>query len=284
MNLNNIICEKKFNDQRIRYLLGDIRDYNRLLDAFRNVNIIYHAAALKQVDSIEYNPLEAIRTNIYGTENVVKAALERDVERVIGISTDKAVAPANLYGATKLCLEKIIIGGNVIGGNTTKFSILRYGNVMNSRGSVIPLFKKQKESNVLTVTHPDMTRFTLTLDEAINFVLNCTEIMIGGEIFVPKLPSYGIVQLAKVIAPKAEIKIVGIRPGEKIYESMISPHESYKALDCYDYYVITPNLNMMKYKLNKDYRFKCKQGFEYNSKNNHLIEDSKLKNLIDNLL
>lgn len=272
---------KRFNNNsKIRFLLGDIRDYTRLLDAFRNVDIIYHAAALKQVDSIEYNPLEAIRTNIYGTENVVKAAIERNVEKVIGISTDKSVSPANLYGATKLCLEKIIIGGNVIGGNTTKFSILRYGNVMSSRGSVIPLFKKQKHDGVLTVTHDKMTRFTLTLKEAINLVLNCTEIMKGGEIYVPKLPSYSILQLAKVIAPKAEIKIIGIRPGEKLYESMISPHESYKTLDCGSYYIIASNFNQLEKYKNKEFKFICEQGFEYNSENNHCISDEILKTLI----
>jgi len=278
--------KKKINiyNEKIRYFLGDIRDYNRLLEAFRNVDIIFHAAALKQVDSIEYNPLEAIKTNVYGTENVVRAAIERNVERVIGISTDKSVCPVNLYGATKLCLEKIIIGGNIMGGNTTKFSVLRYGNVMASRGSVIPLFKKQKEKGILTVTHKEMTRFTLTLDEAINFVLNCTDKMIGGEIFVPKLPSYGIVQLARVIAPKAEIKIVGIRPGEKIHESMISPHESYKSLDCGDYYIIMSKLALLeKFQNHPDFHFKCKEGFEYNSNSNPLMEDSKLRNLIDNL-
>lgn len=269
---------------KIRYFIGDVRDFNRLKSAFNGIDIVFHAAALKQVPAVEYNPLEAIKTNVYGTENVVNAAIEANVERVIGVSTDKCVSPVNLYGATKLCLEKIIIGGNVMSGNKTKFAVLRYGNVMSSRGSVIPLFQKQKETGVLTITDDKMTRFTLTLTEAINFVLNCSAKMMGGEIFVPKLPSYNILQLAQVIAPNAEIKVTGIRPGEKLHESMMSQYESHLAIDCTSHYVIIPTIKyyeMDKYQKHHNSMIVVGSGFEYDSFNNELISDDKLKSLID---
>ena len=228
-NMKQLFPENIYNN--IRYFIGDVRDYDRLLIATRDVDIIFHAAAMKQVDTIEYNPLEAIKTNIYGTENVIKAAIFNKVKKVIAVSTDKCVAPVNLYGATKLCLEKLIIHANVMAGkNGPIFSVLRYGNVLNSRGSVVPLFLKQKKDKLFTITDEKMTRFTLTIDQAIIFVLNSAAIMIGGEIFVPKLPSYNIKQLAKCIDSKTDIKIIGKRPGEKIHEAMISNTESYKTI------------------------------------------------------
>ena len=281
-NMKQLFPENKY--KNIRYFIGDIRDYERLLTATKDVDIIFHAAAMKQVDTIEYNPLEAIKTNIYGTENVVKAAIANKVKKVIGVSTDKSVSPINLYGATKLCLEKIIIYANLISGkNGTIFSVLRYGNVINSRGSVVPLFLKQKENKIFTVTDDKMTRFTLTIDQAIIFVLNCSSIMIGGEIFVPKLPSYNIMQLAKCIDNDAEIKIIGIRPGEKIHESMISINETNKTLINNDYFIVLPEIN-----INKDYEEKygknyIKDNNEYSSGNNELITNEKLIDIISKL-
>lgn len=279
-NMKQLFPESKYNN--VRYFIGDVRDYERLLTATKNVDIIFHAAAMKQVDTIEYNPLEAIKTNIYGTENVIKAAIANNVQKVIGVSTDKCVSPVNLYGATKLCLEKLIIYANLMSGyNGTIFSVLRYGNVINSRGSVVPLFLKQKENNCFTITDPNMTRFTLTIDQAINFVLNSASIMIGGEVFVPKLPSYNIIQLAKCINKDAEIKIIGIRPGEKLHESMISTSESYKTLIKDDYLVVLPEIQINKNyeeKYGKEYRI---LNEEYSSGNNELIDDNDLIKMIN---
>lgn len=279
-NMKQLFPEDKY--PNIRYFIGDVRDYERLLTATKNVDVIFHAAAMKQVDTIEYNPLEAIKTNIYGTENVIKAAIENKVKKVIGVSTDKCVSPINLYGATKLCVEKLIIHANLISGKEgTIFSVLRYGNVINSRGSVVPLFLKQKENKIFTITDERMTRFTLTIDQAINFVLNSASIMIGGEVFVPKLPSYNILQLAKCIDKDAEIRIVGIRPGEKIHESMISSNESYKTIINNDYLVILPEI-----KINRNYEEKYginyrKDNDEYSSGNNELISNDELINIIN---
>lgn len=278
-NMKQLFPESKYTN--IRYFIGDVRDYERLLNATKNVDIIFHAASMKQVDTIEYNPLEAIKTNIYGTENVIKAAIANNVKKVIGVSTDKCVSPVNLYGATKLCLEKLIIHANLMSGkNGTIFSVLRYGNVINSRGSVVPLFLKQKENNCFTITDPNMTRFTLTIDQAIFFVLNSASIMIGGEVFVPKLLSYNIVQLAKCINKDAEIKIIGIRPGEKLHESMISSNESYKTLIKDDYLVVLPEI-----KINKNYEEIYGNTYrflneEYSSGNNRLIDDNDLIKMI----
>lgn len=279
-NMKQIFPESKY--PNIRYFIGDVRDYERLETATQEVDILFHAAAMKQVDTIEYNPLEAIRTNIYGTENVIKAAIKNKVKKVIGVSTDKCVSPVNLYGATKLCLEKLIIHANLISGKDgTIFSVLRYGNVINSRGSVVPLFLKQKENKCFTVTDDKMTRFTLTIEQAIRFVLNCSSIMIGGEVFVPILPSYNIIQLAKCIDNEAEIKVTGIRPGEKLHEAMISSTESYKTIIKEDYMVVLPEI-----KINKNYEEKYGTNYrvrdeEYSSGNNSLISDSDLTKMIE---
>ena len=279
-NMKQIFPEAKY--PNIRYFIGDVRDYERLLTATKNVDVLFHAAAMKQVDTVEYNPLEAIKTNIYGTENVIKAAIQNNIKKVIGVSTDKCVSPVNLYGATKLCLEKLIIHANLMSGkNGTIFSVLRYGNVINSRGSVVPLFLKQKEKKCFTITDEKMTRFTLTIDQAINFVLNCASIMIGGEVFVPKLPSYNIVQLAKCIEKDAEIKIIGIRPGEKLHEAMISSSESHKTLMQENYLVVLPEIS-----INKNYEEKYGSNYrlgdeEYSSGNNELITDEVLIKMID---
>lgn len=270
----------------MRYLLGDIRDYERLNFAFRDVDIIFHAAALKQVPAIEYNPTEAIKTNIYGAENVIKAAINNNVQKIIAISTDKAVSPVNLYGATKMCFEKLFISANnLVGKRNICFSVMRYGNVFGSRGSVVPLFLNQTKNNKFTITDKRMTRFTMTLSDAINFVLNNANKMIGGEIFVPKLPSYNIVQLAKVINNIAEIDYIGIRPGEKIHECMINTHESCNTLNCKNYFIVLQNKKKVKKYIENykdDFISERKENNEYSSGYNELIENEKLKVLIEN--
>ena len=266
----------------MRYFVGDVRDYDRLLMATRGVDVLFHAAAMKQVDTIEYNPFEAIKTNINGTENVIKSAIFNKIQRVIGVSTDKCVSPVNLYGATKLCLEKLIIYGNMMSGKDGPiFSVLRYGNVFGSRGSVVPLFIKQKETGVITVTDEKMTRFTLTLRQAITFVLNSASIMKGGEVFVPKLPSYNIMQLAKCVDSTCQIKVIGKRPGEKVHEAMISSSESYRTKIMPDYYVVLPEI-----KIGTDYSMygdkNMEDEIEYSSGNNELMKDEVLSELIKN--
>ena len=278
----HFLSNSKFNNI-LRFFIGDIRDYERLQMATKNVDVIFHAAAMKQVDTIEYNPFEAIKTNIYGTENVIKSAIHNNVKKVIAISTDKCVNPVNLYGATKLCLEKLIIHANLISTNEGPiFSVLRYGNVLNSRGSVVPMFKEQQKTGCFTITDEQMSRFTLTINQAINFVLNCSSIMIGGEIFVPMLPSYNILQLARCINKDCSIKIVGKRPGEKIHESMLSATESNNAIivnDCY--FVITPDIQIVK-NYQETYGTKyMNKNKEYSSGSNELINDEILKTLIN---
>jgi len=282
------LMRKLFNDERIRYLLGDIRDYNRLQDAFKDIDVIFHAAALKQVPATEYNPLEAIKTNIYGSENVIRAAIFNNVTKVIAISTDKCVNPINLYGATKLCSERLFTNANIMSGkNGTIFSVLRYGNVLGSRGSVIPVFVEQKKTGTLTITDPKMTRFTITLQDAIHFVLFSMSIMLGGEVFVPKLPSYDIMQLANVIAPECDKKIIGIRPGEKLHEKMVSEDEAYNTIDCDNFYVIKPFQNdyfSQKYDEYYTGNYKGKNvpdEYSYTSGDNDLIKNELLKSMID---
>lgn len=253
--------KKKFSEEIypcLRYFIGDIRDKDRLIEAFNKVDIIFHAAALKQVPALEYNPSEAIKTNIYGAENVIKAAIINNVDKVIAISTDKAVSPTNLYGATKLCFEKLFIAANnIVGENNTKFSVFRYGNVFGSRGSVVPLFLEQSKVNKFTVTDINMTRFNLTLNNAINFVLNCSSNMLGGEIFIPKLKSYNILQLCNAINNKAEIEIIGNRNGEKIHECMVNSVELINCYECDNFYTI---LNLKS--LNNLYRYKNNYFFK----------------------
>ena len=225
----------------LRYFIGDVRDLPRLKRAFNGVDIVVHAAALKQVPACEYNPMEAIKTNILGSSNVVDAALDAGVKKVLALSTDKAVNPVNLYGATKLAAEKLMVQSNAYaGGMTTRFSCVRYGNVVGSRGSVVPLFIKQRESGVVTLTDARMTRFWISLDQGVQFVIRCIEEMQGGEVFVPKIPSMKMVDLAAVIAPGAEIKIIGIRPGEKLHEVLISEDEARTTIELADMYVVQP--------------------------------------------
>ncbi len=228
------------NEDNLRYFLGDVRDLDRLKRAFRGVDIVVHAAALKQVEAAEYNPFEAIKTNIMGGQNIIDAAIEEGVGKVIALSTDKAVNPANLYGATKLCSDKIFVAGNAYSQDKTIFSIVRYGNVVGSRGSVVPIYKKLKDTDEIPITDERMTRFWITLDQGINFVLDMLEIMKGGEIFVPKIPSMRVVDLAKALKPNCKIKVIGIRPGEKIHETLISEDDARHSVDLGDFFVIKP--------------------------------------------
>jgi UDP-N-acetylglucosamine 4,6-dehydratase len=233
--------EAGFNQPNLRYFIGDVRDLSRLKRAMDGVDIVVHAAALKQVPACEYNPMEAINTNILGTANVVEAALEAGVQKVLALSTDKAVSPVNLYGATKLAAEKLTVQSNAYSGERpTRFSCVRYGNVVGSRGSVVPIFLRQRQNGTLKITDKRMTRFWLSLEQGVHFVLNCIEVMQGGEVFVPKLPSTSIMDLATAIAPKAKLEEVGIRPGEKLHEVLISEDEARTAVELQDMYVIQP--------------------------------------------
>ena len=230
-----------YDASNLRSFIGDVRDLERLRRAFDGVDIVVHAAALKQLPACEYNPMEAIKTNILGSSNVIDAALDTDVSRVIALSTDKAVNPVNLYGATKLAAEKLFIQSNAYaGGRNTRFSCVRYGNVVGSRGSVVPVFLRQRETGEVTVTDDRMTRFWISLEQGVRFVIRCTEQMHGGEVFVPKIPSMTIVDLAKTIAPQAEIKVVGIRPGEKLHEVLISEDEARTTVELEDMFVVQP--------------------------------------------
>ena len=230
-----------FDDPCLRYFIGDVRDEQRLRRAFHGVNIVIHAAALKQVPACEYNPMEAIKTNILGSSNVIDAALDAGVTHVMALSTDKAVNPVNLYGATKLCGEKLFVQSNAYaGGMATRFSCVRYGNVVGSRGSVIPVFLKQRQNGKVTITDARMTRFWITLEQGVRFVIRCIEQMHGGEVFVPKIPSMSILDLAKAVAPNTDIDIVGIRPGEKLHEVLISEDEARTTIEMEDMFVVQP--------------------------------------------
>ena len=263
----------------VRYFIGDIRDRDRLYRAFTDVDIVIHAAALKQVPAAEYNPFEAVKTNIIGAQNVIDAAIDHNVGKVLALSTDKAVNPVNLYGATKLCSDKIFIAGNSYTGKNVKtiFSVVRYGNVIGSRGSVIPLFLNKKESGILPVTDLKMTRFWITLEQATRFVFKSLERMDGGEVFVPKLPSMSIVELAKTLCPKCKLEVVGIRPGEKLHEIMIPADESRLVLEFEDHFVIQPDFRF--YKRKRDYSTgegkPVNENFEYSSGTNswHLTSE-----------
>lgn len=225
----------------LRYFIGDVRDLERLRRAFDGVNIVIHAAALKQVPACEYNPMEAIKTNILGSSNVIDAALDAGVERVVALSTDKAVNPVNLYGATKLAAEKLFVQSNAYaGGRTTRFACVRYGNVVGSRGSVVPVFLRQREIGAVTVTDERMSRFWISLEQGVRFVIRCAEQMHGGEVFVPKIPSMTILDLAKTIAPDASVNVIGIRPGEKLHEVLISEDEARTTIELDDMYVVQP--------------------------------------------
>ena len=268
----------------LRYFIGDIRDYDRLTRAFEGIDYIIHTAAMKHVPIAEYNPMECVKTNVLGAENIINAALATGVKNVVALSTDKAAAPINLYGATKLCSDKLFVAANNIKGHRDiKFSVVRYGNVMGSNGSVIPFFMNKKKSGVLPITDPNMTRFNISLQEGVNLVLHAMETAWGGEIFVPKIPSYKIMDVAKAVGPNCKHDIIGIRPGEKIHEEMITTSDSFTTYDLGKYYAIIPQVpiwNVEEYKKH----FKAKQvpqGFQYNSgENTEWVGVEELRDLI----
>ena len=279
---------KLFDSPKLKFYIGDVRDYRSVLDATRGVDFIFHAAALKQVPSCEFYPMEAVKTNVLGTENLINACLESDVKSVIALSTDKAAAPINLYGATKLTSDKLFIAANNIRGrNDINFSVVRYGNVMGSNGSVIPLFLKKKSEGVLPITDSNMTRFNISLEEGVDMVLYALEKGKGGEIFVPKIPSYKITDLATAICDKCEQKIIGVRSGEKIHEEMITSSDSYNTYDLGKYFVILPQnpvFNIESFIRDKKAK-KVKPGFSYNSgQNKHFLTVDELRILINNNL
>ena len=258
-----------FDHPSMRYFIGDVRDVDRLRRAMHGVEIVVHAAALKQVPACEYNPMEAIKTNILGSGNVIEAALDSGVKKVIALSTDKAVNPVNLYGATKLAAEKLIIQSNAYAAGTdTRFSCVRYGNVVGSRGSVVPIFIQQRQNGKLTITDQRMTRFWLTLEQGVRFVIRCIEQMHGGEVFVPKISSMKILDLAKAIAPDAELEVVGIRPGEKLHEVLIHEDEARSTVEMEDMFIVQPTGTLW---FGHDWEAKGRRlpdGFRYGSDNN----------------
>jgi UDP-N-acetylglucosamine 4,6-dehydratase len=274
----------------MRYFIGDVRDKERLKEAMRNIDVVIHAAALKQVPAAEYNPMECIKTNIHGAENIIQAAIANNVEKVIALSTDKAANPINLYGATKLASDKLFVAANNMSGGRTKFSVVRYGNVIGSRGSVVPLFDKLINKGVksLPITHEEMTRFWITLQEGVDFVLKNIERMQGGEIFVPKIPSVRIADLAKAMAPDLAIKIIGIRPGEKLHEIMCPADDSHLTVEFKDYFVIAPSITF--FTRDNDFTSNAigdigkivEQGYEYNSGTNpHFLNLDEIRNYND---
>ena len=291
--LSTQFSEKKY--PHVRYFLGDIRDKDRLDRAMEDVDYVIHAAALKQVPAAEYNPFEVIKTNVIGAQNIVEACLDSNVKKVIALSTDKACAPINLYGATKLCSDKLFISANnIVGKRNLSFSVVRYGNVMGSRGSVIPEFFKQKKTGIINITNKNMTRFNITMQQSIDLVLWALKNSIGGEIFVPKIPSYRILDLAKAIAPNAKINIIGQRPGEKIHEELITKSESCDAVDLKKYYAILTfliknntdvnNKGLLKTYLIQRKGKKLKNEFSYTSDtNNDFLSVEQIRKLIKDI-
>ena len=284
--LKQFDMQQEFNDKCIRYVIGDVRDSERLMQVMSGVDYVIHAAAIKQVPASEYNPTECIKTNINGAVNVINCAINNKVKKVIALSTDKAGNPINLYGATKLASDKLFVAANNMSGNSvTSFSVVRYGNVVGSRGSVVPFFQKlvDNKNEYIPVTHQEMTRFWITLKEGVEFVLKNFERMSGGEIYVPKIPSVRIMDLAKSIAPEIPIKIVGIRPGEKLHEVMCPSDDSHLTVEFEDYFVITPSITFFnknneftKNKIGEKGHY-VKRGSEYSSGNNNFLSIEEIK-------
>jgi UDP-N-acetylglucosamine 4,6-dehydratase len=288
--LKQFEMQQDYHDDCMRYFIGDVRDRERLVQAMNGVDFVIHAAALKQVPAAEYNPMECVKTNIHGAENVIHAALANNVDKVIALSTDKAAGPINLYGATKLVSDKLFVAANnIAGGYRTRFAVVRYGNVVGSRGSVVPFFRKQIEqgSDHLPITDPRMTRFWITLQQGVDFVLKNFERMQGGEIFVPKIPSLRIVDLAKAMAPHLPHKIIGIRPGEKLHEVMCPADDSHLTLEFSDHFVIKPTIlftGVVDFSRNRlqETGSPVEQGFEYHSgKNPHFLGTDEISAMND---
>ncbi|MEK6738967.1 MAG: UDP-N-acetylglucosamine 4,6-dehydratase (inverting) [Planctomycetota bacterium] len=276
--MSQVFSEKDY--PCLRYFIGDVRDKDRLYRAFYGVDYVIHAAALKQVPAAERNPVEVIKTNIIGAENIINAAIDCDVKKIIALSTDKAANPVNLYGATKLCSDKLFVAGNSYSGyHGTRFSVVRYGNVVGSRGSVIPFFKTMRETGTLPITDARMTRFWITIEQGVKFVLRCLELMHGGELFVPKIPSMNIIDMARAIAPECKHNIIGIRPGEKLHEVMITDDDARHTLEFGDYYVVEPEFDWWSNEKHiANGAKKVPEGFRYASNTNNrwlTVEDLK---------
>ncbi|MGB4373185.1 MAG: UDP-N-acetylglucosamine 4,6-dehydratase (inverting) [Halanaerobiales bacterium] len=272
------------NNPKLRFFIGDVRDKERLYRAFDGVDLVIQAAALKRVPECEYNPFEAIKTNVIGAQNIIDAAIDRGVSKIVALSTDKAVNPINLYGATKLCSDKLFIAGNsYVGGKDIRFAVVRYGNVVGSRGSVVPLFMKLKNTGKLPITDPRMTRFWITLEEGVEMVFTALEKMQGGEVFVPKIPSMKITDLAKAIAPECELEIVGIRPGEKLHESLITASDARHTLEFDNYYIIQPEFSWWRLGNHKDGK-PIEEDFEYTSdKNEEWLTVEEMREMLKQL-
>lgn len=280
------VMQQKFDqDAPLRFFIGDVRDKERLCRAFKGVDYVVHAAALKHVPATEYNPFEAVKTNINGAQNVIDAAIDMGVSKVLALSTDKAASPVNLYGATKLCSDKLFVAANAYAADgETVFSVVRYGNVVASRGSVIPFFREKAKEGVLPITDPRMTRFWITLEQGIDFVVNCIDKMVGGEIFVPKLPSMNILDLAKAICPECETPTVGIRPGEKLHEVMVPLDQARNTVDFGEYYVIKPAFDYFDRRFDETGATSVPEDFEYNSNTNEeWLSIDELRGMIDGL-
>lgn len=273
--------QQTLSSPKLRYFIGDVRDRDRLHRAFDGIDVVVHAAALKQVPTAEYNPFEAIKTNVLGAENIINAAIDQGVERVIALSTDKAANPINLYGATKLCSDKLFIAGNAyVGHKNTRFAVVRYGNVVGSRGSVIPFFQARRQTGVLPITDPRMTRFWITLQQGVDFVLDSLERMHGGELFVPKIPSMNIMDLAAAIAPECRTEVVGIRPGEKLHEVMVPADDARNTVELADRFVILPTFDWLDERWYKDAP-RCPDGFSYSSdSNSHWLTRDELSAML----
>ena len=275
------------NNRKLRFFIGDIRDSQRILRALENIDVVIHAAALKQVPAAEYNPFECIKTNIIGAQNLIEACLDQGITKVVALSTDKAAAPVNLYGATKLCSDKLFTAANgIVGNRDLKFSVVRYGNVMGSRGSVIPFFLQMKDSGILPITDPKMTRFNISLEDGVSMVLWALENMEGGEIFVPKIPSYRIMDIANAVCPNCEKPIVGIRPGEKLHEEMITESDSYHTVDLGSYYAILPSTfeEEIEAYAKRNFAVRVPAGQAYSSdKNDDFLSSEQLRPLIKEL-
>ncbi|MDJ0765391.1 MAG: UDP-N-acetylglucosamine 4,6-dehydratase (inverting) [Myxococcota bacterium] len=272
-------------DRRLRFFIGDVRDLHRLSRACDGVHVVVHAAALKQVPAAEYNPFEAVKTNVIGAQNVIDSAVERGVEKIVALSTDKAANPINLYGATKLCSDKLFIAGNALAGSrNTKFSVVRYGNVVGSRGSVVPFFLSKRKEGVLPITDQRMTRFWITLEQGVRFVLSCLKTMKGGELYVPKIPSMKITDLANVIAPEADHEVVGIRPGEKLHEVMVPEDDARNAVELKDRFVILPPDDWQRHDPLRSQGRACAKDFKYASDSNDCwLAESELSEMIADL-
>jgi UDP-N-acetylglucosamine 4,6-dehydratase/5-epimerase len=267
--LKQFEMQQKIDAPNLRYFIGDVREPDRLHRAFEGIDVVVHAAALKQVPAAEYNPFEAIKTNVIGAENIINAAIDHGVERIIALSTDKAANPINTYGATKLCSDKLFVAGNVYAGSRkTRFAVVRYGNVVGSRGSVIPFFMARKKTGMLPITDPRMTRFWITLQQGVDFVIDCLERMYGGELYVPKIPSMNIMDLANAIAPECKHEVVGIRPGEKLHEVMVTDDDARNTVELDDRYVVLPQFDYSWIPPAYGNAKRCAEGFRYASDTN----------------